>query len=729
MKWRCLWLLCILALAAPAFAAAPVADRGAFTVTGMGGAGGMFTPTVSPYDPSLMLLSCDMSGAYRSTDAGAHWQLIHYKFLSSARAARPAFTAKGIYWAGGDVGLRVSLDKGATWQAAIVGAAPWKGEIRHLAAVDRDPAVLLVGTDKGVWMSDDAGKTWTGAAASPCDALLVLGSTVYQAVRAADARGSTVLALDVAKGPPWKALEIAATKDHPILALAGAGPRPGARRETLPTTLYAAVDQVGILKSPDGGMRWDVVMPWQKQNDILMPSGQTEVAYAAQDNGREVWRTADGGRTWTSIFHMTGDRKNVELSWVQTVLRWDYTIMHLGLGIDPSNPDTVLVSTQGDFYRSKDGGRSWQPMMNQPVGVLPGDPAFRYKSIGLEVTSVWNYVFDPWDANRRYICYTDIGFARSVDGGQTWISATRGCPWGNTYYEIAFDPAVKGRLYAACSIRHDIPHWTHVDANRPGQEGGLCVSDDFGASWRVLAPQLPKLPCTSVVIDPKSPPDKLTLYAAFFEGGVYKSADGGKTWAKKSEGLGNPGNLHVYRIRIHPKSGNVYGLITALRKGSAFDVPGGVWRSTDGGEAWADLTAGARLCWPNDFAVHPDDENTIYVAAATAPGKPQGGVWKTADGGKTWRHVLKDADLAEWCPPGYTHGMAVKLHPDHPDWVYFGSNSHGPWLSRDAGAMWQVFEKFPFRAVQNVTFDPKDHAVIHVSTFGGGAWTGGALPE
>jgi len=106
MRSRCPCLLCILALApAPAFAAAPAADRGAFTVTGMGGAGGMFTPMVSPYDPSLMFLSCDMSGVYRSTDAGAHWQFIHYRFLSGALAARPAFTAKAIYWAGGDVGL------------------------------------------------------------------------------------------------------------------------------------------------------------------------------------------------------------------------------------------------------------------------------------------------------------------------------------------------------------------------------------------------------------------------------------------------------------------------------------------------------------------------------------------------------------------------------------------------------------------------------------------------
>jgi photosystem II stability/assembly factor-like uncharacterized protein len=725
---------CMLASSTSALAGPSAAEGGGgFTVTGMGGAGGMFTPTVAPDDPKLMLLSCDMSGAYRSTDGGAHWQLIHYKQLSGALRARPAFAAKAIYWAGNSDGLRVSRDKGLTWQPVAKAPWPWQGEIRHIAAVDADPARLAVGTDKGLWISKDAGTTWVHPAAwaARCDALLALGPAIYAAVGSAggagEGKGSQLLLVGFAKDGTWQVIDVPQAKDHPITSLAGgSGLSASAQRERPPTTLYATIDAVGIVQSPDGGGRWDVVMPWQKQNDILMPAGQTQVAYAAQDNGREIFRTADAGKTWTSIFHMTGPQKNVELAWVQTVLHWDYSIMSLGLGIDPANPEVVLVSTQGDFYRSADGGKSWQQMMNEPVGVQAGDPGFRYRSTGLEVTSVWNYVFDAWEANRRYLCYTDIGFARSVDGGQTWIPATQGCPWGNTYFQIAFDPWTKGRIYAACSNRHDIPHWTHVDSNKRGHVGGVCVSDNFGASWRVLAPSLPKLPCTSIVIDPKSPQGKLTMYATFFEDGVYKTTDGGQTWAKASQGLGNPGNLHVYRLRIHPATGDLYCLITAFRDGSKFAVPGGVWRSTDGAATWKDLTASAKLCWPNDFVVHPTDDKTIYIAAATAPGKAEGGVWRTTDGGANWSHVLKDADLAKWCPPTYTHGMMVRLHPDHPDWVYFGSSSHGQWLSRDGGTTWQVFKSFPFRAVQNITFDPKDSSIIHVSTFGGGAWQGPA---
>jgi photosystem II stability/assembly factor-like uncharacterized protein len=362
--------------------------------------------------------------------------------------------------------------------------------------------------------------------------------------------------------------------------------------------------------------------------------------------------------------------------------------------------------------------------------VKPGDPGFRFKSIGLEVTTLWGYYFDPNDSNRHYICYTDVGFARSVDKGATWMSAVRGCPWSNTFYEIAFDPYVKGRIYAACSSRHDIPHWTHLDANR-GQGGGVCVSDDYGASWKVLGKGLPKLPCTSIVLDPKSSKDKLTLYAAFYEGGVYKSTDGGSTWEKKSAGLGNEGNLHCSRIRIHPVSGNVYCLITAFRKGikgMEFPVPGGLWVSSDGGESWKDLTSSWKVPWPTDFALHPKEENTIYVSASSIPGQSIGGIYKTTDGGKTWDRLIKDADFARWCPPGYFDSSTINLHPDDPSLLYAGSEGHGLWYSTDAGKGWYPFESFPFGSPQNVAFEPENHKVMIVTTFGAGAWRGPYLP-
>src|SRR5205085_2275642 len=157
-----------------------------------------------------------------------------------------------------------------------------------------------------------------------------------------------------------------------------------------------------------------------------------------------------------------------------------------------------------------DGGAAWKPVYSRlSLDPVPG-VGRRSRSIGLEVTSSWQFDFDPHDPARAYICYTDIGFARSVDRGETWSHATRGIPWANTVYQTAFDPAVAGLLYAACSNQHDIPHWTSIEG--PRDEGGVCVSRDWGATWAPIGTGLPNAPATSIVLDPRSPPTARTLH-------------------------------------------------------------------------------------------------------------------------------------------------------------------------------------------------------------------------
>jgi len=725
MRLRTLLSVTILVLVSSATGQTNASEE--WQVTGLGGAGGMYTPTISPYDPNLMFLSCDMSGSYRSVDSGRSWHLIHYMQMRSSLQCRPAFAKDCVFWAEDNI-LKYTRDKGLTWtEVPIEGMKP-TGTVRAIAVVDGAPIVIAVGTSEGVWtgaMRADgkAEGKWIAMTQGTCGGIAVAGKDLFAAVTSGEGKGAHILR--------WKAGAIKAAETLAVPEAGGgaftslaAGDAGG----NAPVCLYATVDKAGILKSSDLGKTWSVVHKWQGQRDILVPMGQADVAYAAQEGGHEVWRTSDGGKTWKSIFHMTGDAKNVDVAWTQTFLRWDYSISHLGLGIDPKNPDVVMMTSEGDFYRSNDGGKSWFQCQNAPVGVLEGDSGFRFRSIGVEVTSLWGYYFDPNDPNRHYIAYTDVGFARSVDRGATWISAVKGCPWSNTFYEIAFDPYVKGRIYAACSSRHDIPHWTHLDANR-GQKGGVCVSDDYGATWKVLGAGLPQLPCTSIAIDPRSPKGKLTLYTTLYEGGLYKSTDGGATWQKKSAGLGNPGNLHAIRVRVHPKSGNLYCMITAFRKELEFAVPGGLWVSKDGGETWKDLTASHKFPRPTDFAVLPDDEATIYINASTIPGATIGGIYKTTDGGRQWKRLLTDADFAKWCPPDYFEGSTVNLHPDDPNIVYVGTESHGLWYTTDAGKTWRVYESFPFGSPQNVAFDPADHKTMMVTAFGGGAWKGRYLLE
>ncbi len=692
-----------------------VAAEKAFEVLGIGGAGGMFTPAISPQDPNLMFISSDMSGAYRSTDGGKHWEMINYKNMNQSCGCRPLFLKDAIIWSQGGT-PKISRDKGITWTTLAEGAVPWKGGVTTMAADQSDNSVLLFGTAGELCRSTDGGKTWKPAKSGAVQSILGLGKKFYVAI-------DNKLLISSNKGETWEELTVPEAKGQKFLALAGGA----AGGETV---VYGAVEKGCLLQSQDEGKTWKAVEDYVCGTiDVRMAANQTKVAYVVQGK-KFVLKTTDGGKTWDYSFKMkriNGQVANVEKSWVQTELGWDYVIVPLGMEVSPADSNVAMVSTQGDFYITRDGGKTWQQLMNIERGVLPGDPGKRYECNGLEVTTCYGLLFDPQIKDRRYIAYTDIGFSRSVDAGKTWSHSTKGCPWGNTFYQVIFDPSVKGKMYAATSSKHDIPQWLAITAG--GKGGGVCVSEDGGVNWKVLGTGLPDLPCTSLCIDPKSPKDNLTFYTTMYGGGCYKSTDNGKTWVNKSKGLGNPGNMHVFQVAVHPKSGAVFCSITACRVGGRdFPVPGGLWKSTDGGETWTDLTKDLQLGWPASFAVNPENPDVIYLTAATFPAGPQGGVYGTTDGGKTWTHLMKDADFAKSGGSGFVHCLYVNLHPAKPDLVYIGTTTHGLWLSQDAGKTWKRFDKMPFGPVSNVTFDPVNREIMYVSTFGGGIWKGNYLP-
>jgi len=699
------------------------AQESGFEVLGIGGGGGMDTPAVSPYDPNLMLISCDMGNDFRSTDGGRHWQTIHHRQLNSSIRCRPLFLKERILWVSGPT-PKISADKGVTWEPLVKGELPWKGQVIRMAADSADESALLFGTDAGeIWRSADAGKTWKLAHQGKLGSILALGGRLYVAI---DAR--VIVSTD--KGETWKDLDVAAsapeTKEKGFLSLAG-GAADGK------TVLYGIAVGAGLFQSLDEGKTWKKVDEARNCDDVMMASNQTKVAYAAEGRydpkATGVFRTVDGGATWERCFRYAGPNANVEVSWTDTELNWGYYLTPLSLGVSATDPKLAFVTTQGDFFITRDGGQTWKQGVNVALGVKEGDPGPRYQGIGLEVTSAHDYRFDPLVKDRTYITYADIGLARSVDRGKSWISSRKGCPWGNSFYEIIFDPTVPGRIYAATAMRHEIPQWTAIDKNKRNHTGGVCVSEDGGDSWKPLGKGLPELPCTSICIDPKSPRENLTLYTTVFEGGVYKSVDDGKTWANSSTGLGCDGNLHAFKVLVHPKTGDVYCSITAFREPpNKYPVPGGLWKSTDGGKTWTDITKDLKLLWPGNFAFDPQNPDLIYLTAASATGSSQGGLYATRDGGKTWDRMMKDEDFAKTGPPDFVHCFYVNLHPTKPNHIYLGTTTHGLWMSPDGGKTWKRFESLPFKSVANVSFDPQDTEVMYVCTFGNGVLRGHYLP-
>ena len=128
---------------------------------GLSGGGGMFSPAISPADPDLMMLNCDMSAAYISEDGGHNWRMINHAQLKSDTRCRPGFhpSDSDVIYASSGGQLRISRDRGRTFSPLGNLRESLYGEI---AINPSDPKVLLAGTRDGKCrLSRDGGTTWT----------------------------------------------------------------------------------------------------------------------------------------------------------------------------------------------------------------------------------------------------------------------------------------------------------------------------------------------------------------------------------------------------------------------------------------------------------------------------------------------------------------------------------------------------------------------------------------
>jgi photosystem II stability/assembly factor-like uncharacterized protein len=729
------------------------APASAWEPVGLSGGGALFAPAVSPADPKRMMINCDMSGAYLSADGGRSWRMIHHTQLRSNIRCRPAFhptDPRTIVAAAGWEGLKVSHDGGERWEP--LGRLP--GGPRGEIAIDPDnPAFLLVGAGEFVCRSLDGGKTWSrcdgprGAAlafhidrTSPTARRVCFAGTAEGVWRSDDG------------GATW-AEKTAGLPSKKLLAFAG-----GSNAKEKRVMLYGSVTAReeggryagGLYRSADRGETWESAVgpglntetkafdrwaagPVAQYPFVLTTNAKPNTVYAFNTNTgvppphhASCYRSDDAGRTWRAAFQ--ADPRwppiNVERDYVVAAVRQYYQGAPTGAAISAEHPDHLLFVDDARCYVTADGGTSWACGHTRPA---PGfDPAAkgqepRWLCNGLVVTSTWHFYIDPFEPARRYICYTDIGFARSFDRGKTWQWwAIEGrAPWTNTCYELAFDPKIPGKLWGAFSNVHDIPNANIIlGRHRDQGPGGICASADFGATWKPSNEGMPLAPATSVVVDPKSPPGARVLYAGLFGPGVYKSADDGRTWKPAVAGLGAESNRRVCRVHLHPDK-TLFALVTARRAGGRFAPEGvGLHRSKDGGATWERANASTPLLWPKDFTVDPKDSRIVYLGAADAGGQKEGGLYRTADGGATWSRLARE---------GPEH-FGAYLHPKHPGWIYMTLCEDAPgaglWLSRDNGATWRPMPGLPFANAQRVAFDPADEKSITVTTFGGSVWRG-----
>ena len=329
------------------------------------------------------------------------------------------------------------------------------------------------------------------------------------------------------------------------------------------------------------------------------------------------------------------------------------------------------AQVNGGVWKTTDAGRTWNPIFDdQPTG-----------SIGTIVVAPSNpdiiYVGSGEGLHRPDLSTGD-GVYRSSDAGRTWTRL--GLQDAQQIPSIAVDPRNAERLLVA-ALGH--PYG-------PNAERGIYRSTDGGRTFQQVLFKDENTGGNDVDIDPSNPE---IVYATMWEerqgpwenavwagtnGGIFKSTDGGTTWKQLTKGLPIVVQANLAISPANPK--RIYATVAGADQPGLLDQSrgtAGVYRSDDSGESWTRITTDARptgRIGGGDLPMpvpHPTDQDTVIMASTVS--------WKSTDGGKSWT-AFKGAPGGE----DYQNGW---INPDNPNIILLAADQ-GAVVSLNGGETW-----------------------------------------
>jgi photosystem II stability/assembly factor-like uncharacterized protein len=339
-----------------------------------------------------------------------------------------------------------------------------------------------------------------------------------------------------------------------------------------------------------------------------------------------------------------------------------------------------IAANNGGVWKTTDYGNTWRPLFDdQPTG-----------SVGALAVAPSNpdiiYV-GSGEGLQRPDLSTGDGIYKSTDGGKTWQHL--GLRDGQQIGAILIDPRDAERVFVAV-LGH--PYGANV-------ERGVFRSTDGGRNWEKVLYKDENTGAIALAFDPVDPQ---TIYADLWAArqgpwengqwqgpgsGLYKSTDGGTTWRQLTKGLPTPGEgLGRIGFAVAPSDPKrLYAMVDAGRQG-------GVYRSDDAGESWRRVNDEPRV-WGrgSDFAevkVDPKNPDKIYVANTSA--------YRSTDGGRTFT-AFKGA-------PGGDDYHTFWINPDNPDIILLASDQ-GAIVTVNGGRTWSSWYNQPTAQFYHVSTD------------------------
>ena len=337
------------------------------------------------------------------------------------------------------------------------------------------------------------------------------------------------------------------------------------------------------------------------------------------------------------------------------------------------------------FYMGASGGGVWKTTDAGQTWINISDGYFKCSSIGTITVadSDPNVVYvGTGETNLRGDVQTGVGVYKSEDAGKTWRHI--GLEDSGQIGRIRVHPKNPDLVYVAV-LGH---------AFGPNEERGVYRSSDGGGIWEKVLYLSDKSGAVDLAMDVNNP---RVLYAGFWQvirkpwtlisggeesGFLYKSTDSGDSWSELTDGLpkGIKGKIGV---AVSPAdSERVYVEIEAK--------DGGVFRSDDGGKTFVcvnkEYSVRGRPFYYTHVFADPVDEDTVYVLDYSLN--------KSVDGGKTYETVR--------VPHGDTHDLWI--NPDHPN-IWINGNDGGACVSFNRGKTWSTQMNQPTAEFYRVATD------------------------
>ncbi|MCH9008204.1 T9SS type A sorting domain-containing protein [candidate division KSB1 bacterium] len=627
---------------------AGLASAQRWTLAGPTNIGGRITDLeMSPTSFDTIYAGAASGGVLRSSDGGQTWVHVFDEALSLSIGdiALDPSSSKTLYVGTGEVnggggsltyggfGLYRSRDAGETWQHLGLAETRFIGRV---AIHPEDPERIYVAAmgslfssnqDRGLYRSSDGGQSWQQVLflndSTGCvDVTLnpnspdIIYAAMWERIRRPERRSyggpGCGIYRSIDGGESWTELTNGIPNNSSQVGRIGIS-----ISNSDPDVLYAIyADNVGffegVYKSEDGGDTWTRTndgtlrtrsiyssFGWWFGN-IRVDPNDPDIAYAM---GLPVYKTINGGGSWSQVF-------------------LGVHVDQHALYIHPQNSDFVITGNDGGVYKSSNGGSSWQKSPNLPItqfytceideqvperlyGGTQDNGTNRTLTGGLDDWHRINggdgfYVLvDPED-NRFVYAESQYGvLRRSINGGSSFSSATSGISIfepANWNTPVVFNPGNSKSLY------YGTDH--------------LYKSVDRARSWQKISPELAEQDSpgnlvfgttTTIVV---APSDTSVIYAGTDDGNVWIGRDNGAKWTNISGALPR---RWITRVAVDPGDAEIaYVTISGYRENSFLPH---IFRTTDAGNTWQDISSNLPETPLNDVIIDPDDPSILYVAS------------------------------------------------------------------------------------------------------------------